>query len=154
MKKRGTETTTPKQRRGHQFEPGRSGNPAGRPKGARHKYTMAAMALLDGESEALTRTAINKALAGDMVALRLCLERIVSPVKERPITLALPKVKEAADLPKFTAALLAAVGGGEIDPGQAASVAKIVETHRSALEIAEIDSRLRKIEEAMIEKRN
>jgi hypothetical protein len=39
-----------------QFKPGQSGNPRGRPKGARHKATLAAQKLLDGESEALTRT--------------------------------------------------------------------------------------------------
>ncbi|MHB2208271.1 DUF5681 domain-containing protein [Methylobacterium sp. CM6257] len=39
------------------FQPGRSGNPAGRPKGARHRTTLAMEALLDGESEALTRKA-------------------------------------------------------------------------------------------------
>jgi hypothetical protein len=39
------------------FQPGRSGNPAGRPKGARHRTTLAMKALLDGEAEALTRKA-------------------------------------------------------------------------------------------------
>ena len=48
----------------------------GRPKGARNKKTLALEALLDGEAEALTRTAIEKALDGDGLALRLCLERI------------------------------------------------------------------------------
>src|SRR5215204_4346329 len=54
------------------FKPG---NP-GRPKGARHKTTLAIEALLDGEAEALTRKAIELAKAGDLVALRLCLDRI------------------------------------------------------------------------------
>ena len=51
------------------------GNP-GKPKGARHKATQAALMLLDGEAEALTRQAVELALAGDTTALRLCLERI------------------------------------------------------------------------------
>jgi Family of unknown function (DUF5681) len=37
------------------FKPGESGNPAGKPKGARNKVTLAIEALLDGEAEALTR---------------------------------------------------------------------------------------------------
>jgi len=37
----------------------------GKPKGARHKATQAAMTLLDGEAEALTRQAITMALRGD-----------------------------------------------------------------------------------------
>lgn len=154
MKKRTTETTTSKQEKGHRFKPGQSGNPAGRPRGARHKYTMAALALLEGESEALTRKAIEEALKGNMVALKLCLERLVPPAKERPLAVPFPEVKDASDLARFTATLLAAVGNGDIDPGQAAAVAKIVETHRNALELSEIEARLKKVEEAMNEKRN
>jgi hypothetical protein len=61
--------------RGRPFKKGRSGNPAGKPKGARHRATVAAEALLDGEAEGLTRKAIEMALAGDGTALRLCLDR-------------------------------------------------------------------------------
>jgi hypothetical protein len=64
--------------------PGAVNNPAGRPKGARHRSTLAAEALLDGEAEALTRKAIEKAKEGDSVALRLCLERIL-PARTRRI---------------------------------------------------------------------
>lgn len=51
------------------------GNP-GKPRGARHKATQAALALLDGEAATLTRKAVEMALEGDTTALRLCLERI------------------------------------------------------------------------------
>ncbi|WP_233999345.1 DUF5681 domain-containing protein, partial [Erythrobacter sp. HI0063] len=50
------------------FKPGQSGNPAGRPVGARHATTLAVEALLEGEHEKLTRTAIDKALEGDTTA--------------------------------------------------------------------------------------
>ena len=50
------------------------GNP-GRPKGSRNKTTAAISALLDGEAEAITRKAVEMALEGDSVALRLCLEK-------------------------------------------------------------------------------
>ena len=63
-----TENTPLKQRSG--FKPGQSGNPAGKPKGARNKATLAIEALLDGEAEALTRKAIERALEGDGVALK------------------------------------------------------------------------------------
>ena len=73
-----TEITALKQR-GRPFKPGQSGNPLGRPKGARNRATIAAEALLDGEAEALTRKAIELALDGDTTALRLCLERLMPP---------------------------------------------------------------------------
>ena len=66
--------------RDHLFKPGQSGNPNGRPKGRRNRSTLAAAALLDGESEALTRRCIDLAMEGEPTALRLCLSRIL-PVK-------------------------------------------------------------------------
>jgi hypothetical protein len=65
--------------RGRPFEPGMSGNPNGRPKGSRNKTTMAMEILLDGEAELLTRKAVEKALAGDPLALRLGLGRPFAP---------------------------------------------------------------------------
>ncbi len=56
----------------------RTGN-RGKPKGARHRATLAALELLDGEAEALTRKAVELALEGDTTALRLCLERMAPP---------------------------------------------------------------------------
>ncbi len=88
-----------------------------------------------------------------MVALKLCLERIVSPAKERPVGIAFPRITDGSDLAKLTAALLSAVGNGSIDSGQAASLAKIVEIHRNTLELTEIDKRIKKLEESN-EKRN
>jgi len=68
------------------FQPGQSGNPTGRPKGARHKTTLAIESLLDGEAEALTRKVIEKAKEGDLAALKLCLDRLL-PMRKgtRPV---------------------------------------------------------------------
>lgn len=60
-------------------EPGtfQPGNP-GRPCGARNKATLAALALLEGEAEAITRKTIELAKAGDTVALKLALDRLLA----------------------------------------------------------------------------
>ena len=58
---------------------------SGRPKGARNKATQAVLALLEGEAVALSRKAVQMALAGDGVALRLCLDRIAPPRKDSPV---------------------------------------------------------------------
>src|SRR5260370_6780136 len=65
--------------RGRPFVKGQSGCPAGKPKGARHRSTLAAEALLDGEAEQLMRKTVELALGGDTIALRLCLDRIIPP---------------------------------------------------------------------------
>src|SRR5215472_6812054 len=83
----------PRLPRGRAFEKGRSGNSAGRRVGSRNKATLAAMALLAGEAEGLTRKAVEAALAGDPMALRLCVERILPRCRERPVEFALPPIE-------------------------------------------------------------
>ena len=70
---------------GTKFAPGQSGNPAGKPKGARNKTTLAIEALLEGEADALTRKAIEMAKDGDGPALRMCLDRLAPPRKDSPV---------------------------------------------------------------------
>jgi hypothetical protein len=81
--------------RGRPFEKGRSGNPLGRRVGCRNKTTIAATALLAGEAETLTRKAVELALVGDPTALRLCLERVLPPCRDRMVMFALPPIKSA-----------------------------------------------------------
>ena len=66
-----------------------SGN-SGRPKGARNRKTLTIESLLEGQAEALTQTAISKALDGDSMALRLCMERMATAPKDNPVSMALP----------------------------------------------------------------
>src|ERR1700745_4171276 len=88
----------PRRVRGQPFEKGRSGNPGGRRPGSRNRATLAAAVLLEGESEALTRKAVELALDGDPVALRLCIERILPPCRERAVRFELPPIENAADV--------------------------------------------------------
>ena len=81
--------------RGRPFEKGRSGNPGGRRRGSRNKATLAAAALLAGESEALTRKAVEMALGGDPTAMRLCMERVLPPCRERTVKFSLPPIEAA-----------------------------------------------------------
>jgi hypothetical protein len=62
--------------------------------------TLAMEALLDGESEALTRKAIELALGGDITALRLCLDRVLPPRKDRPINFEMPAIATIARVSK------------------------------------------------------
>ena len=68
---------------GGQFVKGQSGNPAGKPQGCRNHATRTAETLLDGEAEALTRKAVTLALGGNALALRLCLDRVIAPRRDR-----------------------------------------------------------------------
>ncbi|MDD9738123.1 hypothetical protein PVW53_21785 [Seohaeicola sp. SP36] len=123
------------------------GNP-GKPKGARHKATQAALALLDGEAEALTRQAVTMALGGDTTALRLCLERIAPPRKDAPVSFTLPLMQSGADAAKAAGSVLAAVAEGELTPTEGAHIMALVETYRRTLETSELETRLAALEGA------
>ena len=120
--------------RGRPFEKGRSGNPAGRRPGSRNKATLAAAALLAGESEALTRTAVDLALAGDPTAMRLCIERILPPCRERAVNFTLPPIESTDDISAAMQAVTAALARGDITPGEAATIAAVVETFAQAID--------------------
>ena len=138
----GTAETSAKPTRGRPFEPGN----AGKPKGARHRVTLAVEALLDGEAEALTRKAVAMALAGDTLAMRLCLERLCPARKDRAIAFEMPKIETVGDHPLAIGALLNAVAAGEITPGEAQALANVLEQHRRSAETADLAERIAKLE--------
>jgi hypothetical protein len=137
------ETST---KRDTKFKPGQSGNPAGRPRGSRHKVTLAIEAMLDGEAEALTRKALDLALAGDLTALRLCLDRIAPPRKDRPVAFALPALTAAADAVKASAAIVEAVAIGDLTPSEAGDLSRVVEAFTRTLEATELEQRIERLE--------
>jgi hypothetical protein len=129
------------------FKPGQSGNPKVKAKGTLHKATRAALELLDGEAESITRKAIEKAIDGDSIALRLCLERLIPARKDRSITIKMPRVKGAADLPQALQAVMKAVAIGEITPGEGQALTAMLEDYRKSLELAELEARIKALEE-------
>src|SRR5262249_36513899 len=140
----GVEEKPPQQVRGRPFPKGRSGNPAGRPFGARNKATIAAQALLADEAEALTRKVVETALAGDPTAMRLCSERILP--RDRAVKFALPPIKSAADVAGAMGAVTAALSDGLITPAEGQAIARMVTTFVETIEVSDFDRRLRMLE--------
>ena len=123
-----------------------AGNP-GRPKGARNKVTIAIESLLQGQAEALTQTAVTRALEGDSVALRLCMERISPVPKDQPVSFSLPKMSNALDASEAAGSVLTAVSEGELNPIEATRVMGLIDSYRRTLELTEIEERLQALEE-------
>jgi Family of unknown function (DUF5681) len=146
------DTSTPEQQkqpgrgRGRPFEKGRSGNPAGRPRGAGKRASQAMQELLDGEVQALARKLVELALDGNTTALRMCLDRI-GPMRRQPTTaLKLPPVRDAADLAGTMTAIIAAAGKGEISPDEGGRLARLIETFLRAVETRDFERRLQLLE--------
>lgn len=125
-----------------QFTTGNSG----KPKGSRNKATLAIESLLQGQAEALTQTAVFKALEGDSVALRLCMERLAPAPKDQPVSFNLPKMNNALDASEAAGSVLTAVSGGELTPIEATRVMGLIDSYRRTLELTEIEQRLQALE--------
>jgi hypothetical protein len=120
----------------------------GRTPGSRNRTTLAAQSLLDDEGLKLTRKAVELALGGDTTALRLCLERLLPPTRERRITLdTMPEImSHAADIPAATGSLIRAVTAGVVTPSEAHVIGEVLEIHRKAIETANLEARVEALE--------
>ena len=96
----------------------------------------------------MTCKAIKLAKAGDMAALRLCMDRLAPPRKDRPVMFELPTITCAADAVKTSAALFTAVAIGDLTPSEAAELGKLIEAYVRALEATDFAARLDNLERA------
>jgi uncharacterized protein DUF5681 len=144
--KSGKAEKTAKRQRGKPFQPGQSGNPDGRPRGSRNRTTMAVEALLDGDAKSLTEKAITLAKAGDLQALRICMERIVPPRRDRPVAFEMTKLDSAQDAAAAVSALLTSVAAGDMTPSEASEVSKVIDVYVRAKETGDLIDRLERLE--------
>jgi hypothetical protein len=132
--------------RGKPFEKGQSGNPAGKPKGARHKTTLLAEKLMAGDAQEVVKAVLVKAKGGDMTAARIVLDRIAPARRDNSVTFELPAIESAVDAAKVLAALLAAVAAGEVTPSEALDVTRVIEGFGKILETSELEQRIAALE--------
>lgn len=103
--------------------------------------------LLDGEAEDIARKAIELAKGGNTVAMRLVLERLLPPRRDRPVSFRLPRLTSADDAAKAAAALVEAVAAGDLTPSEAAELGRLVDSFTRALEASEFERRLAALEQ-------
>src|ERR1700730_15975347 len=130
------------------FQKGQSGNPAGYYKGSRHKATLLAEKMLADDQDEILRAVIEAAKTGDPTAMKLCIDRLVPLRKGRPIAFNLPPVENAADVAVAIGEVSRAMADGELTGGEASAAASVIELHRRAIEMTDIERRLQKLEEA------
>jgi hypothetical protein len=128
------------------FRKGVSGNPRGKPKGARNRATRLAEALLEDEAVALVRQVIGLAKGGDLIALRLCLERIIPRRVERPIEFALAPISDSKDATVALSQIIQGVGGGELTASEAHALVALVQAALKAFEGCDLERRLSALE--------
>lgn len=127
-----------------QFKPGQSGNPAGKPKGTTDKRTDY-RELFKPHAPELIAKAIRMALDGDSTAMRLCLERVVGPIKAQ-----LPAVRIEGMPDTLTGqgeAVLRAMAAGDISPDAAADILQGIAAQARITEVDELQRRIEALEE-------
>ena len=124
----------------------------GRPKGARNLKTVAIESLLEGQAEALTQTAISKALKGETVALRLCMDRIMPQRRDNYINLDLPKISKPKDLIEAAGCVIKSVQTGNLTPSDGSKVMSLLESCQKVFETVELADRLDALEQRVMTK--
>ena len=129
------------------FKKGQSGNPAGKKPGTRNKTTVLLEALLDGKAEALTKKAIEMAGKGDPAMMRLCIERLIPPRKDRPINFDLPPLQTTQDASVAMLKILESVSRGELTPSEASEISKVIENYADTVRLTDLEERISEMEQ-------
>ena len=127
------------------FAKGHSGNFAGKPRGARHYTTRLAEALIEGEAETLVRKVIELALAGDVAALKICLDRILPTRRDRSVHFKVPVAQNGDALAAFDE-IFRGLATGQLTPEEAATLAGVIESRCRVFERAELIARIETLE--------
>ena len=138
------ETTSAKQ--GSRWRRGQSGNPSGRPKGARHVALVALDAIGEAAAGEVMQAVVDAAKAGDVRAAEILLRRLWPERKGRPLIVELPSIAGAADLPAAVGAVVQAVAAGDLTTEEGQAIAAILETQRRVIETADLSARIEALE--------
>lgn len=126
----------------------RTGRSAAAPPALSQNAAAIASDLLATEATQITRTLVNKAIDGDLTALRLCVERLVPISRERALPVCIPAPEDALQITIALKAVFTGLSAGQITPGEAHKLAAILENQRKAIETLDIEDRLIALESA------
>ncbi len=125
------------------FKPGKSGNPNGRPRSASAELRKQ----LSRHGAELVEKAVELALAGDVAALRICLDRIAPPLKAQaaPLSVELPA---DAGLAGTARAFVDAAASGEIPADTAGQMVTALASLARVQEVDELAARIAALEQS------
>jgi len=131
-----------------QFQKSQSGNPAGRPRGLRHQASIRMQEMLEQGADEFADKVAKMALAGNIGALRMCLDRLVPARATEPFFCEIPRLEKAADAVGAFASLVSAAAAGDVTADQANKLARVISLYVNALEAHDFEDRLAKLERA------
>ena len=125
------------------FKPGQSGNPSGKPKGAKHASTKLRDAI-SNDLHSIVAALIEKAKDGDTAAAALLFSRTLPPLRPQsePPDIALAGIT----LAERAEAIASAALSGELSPTGATELMGVLAQQARITEISELAERLERIE--------
>lgn len=124
-----------------QFKPGQSGNPGGRPQGSGNVIR----AQLTEAWDEIKPVLLQKALDGDIGAIRIIAERVCAPVRATEATA--PFDLDGTTLTDRARSVVTALGAGELAPSQAAQLLQAIGSLAKVVEVDELTRRIQALEE-------
>ena len=140
--------TSPRTKRRGRWKPGESGNLRGNHRGSKHRATLFAQALFDSECQALVKKTIELGLVGDVAALKICMDRLLPPLKSRPLRFKLPELRTVSDALSALAAIAEGLSNGQLLPEEGEVLSATVERFIKAVEVTMLEDRLSALERA------
>ena len=108
------------------FQPGQSGNPAGRTVGSRNKQTLAVEAALFEHAHELVDELVRRAKNGERAAMRLAMERILPTGRGRPLPIELPPVRSTEDAQAAVGVIMDALKQGALSACEGVDLINVV----------------------------
>ena len=109
------------------FQPGQSGNPAGRPPGSLNKKTLAVEALLAERAEEVVTNLMDRAIEGHGTAMRLCVDRLVPTGRNRPVAIDLPVIKTPEDAELALSVVTDELAAGNLTIADASALVTLID---------------------------
>lgn len=131
------------------FQKGQSGNPRGKARGTKNRATLAAECLLQGDLDNICRRLVEEALTGNVQAIKLVLDRVLPPKKDRVIDVQLPKLRTTDDAVNAISIIIDSVGSGEITPSEGEAMSRVVDVFIKTLQEHEIEKRVSMLEQGL-----
>jgi len=122
------------------------GNP-GRPKGSRNRSTLIAESIFSEGVSDVAGIVVQLARSGDLTAAKIILDRVYPASKDRPISIHVADTSTPEGLSLAVKQIIEATVNGDLLPSEAKCLNYVLETQRKALELIDLDNRIRDLEE-------